>query len=64
MSLLPVPTHDYGTNRAETAAAVSATDSRRRACDRGNGRPQVIPHHTEHPTDRVLCRMLLSERLT
>src|SRR5690349_24755222 len=33
VSLLPVPTHDYGTNRPETAAAASATDSRRRAGD-------------------------------
>jgi len=50
VSLLPIPTHDYGTNRPETAAAVSATDSRRRARDRGNGHPQVIPasHRAPH----------------
>jgi len=63
-SFLPVPTHDYGTNRPQTAAAASATDSRRRTCDRCNRRPQVIPHHTEHPTDRGHAPMLLSERLT
>jgi hypothetical protein len=59
-----VQTHGYGTNRPETAVAVSAIDSGRVAYDRGNGRTQVIPHHTEHSTGRVMCRWLRSERLT
>jgi hypothetical protein len=58
-SLLPVQTHGYGTNRPETAVAVSAIDSGRVACDRCNGRTQVIPHLARPPSTPpagVMCR--------
>jgi hypothetical protein len=49
VSLLPVPTHDYGTNRRpERQPRQALPIPARRACDRCNGRPQVIPHHTDH----------------
>jgi hypothetical protein len=45
----------YGTNRPETAVAVSAIDSGRVACDCCNGRTQVIPHPRRAPTAPGSC---------